>query len=171
MPVISTDQETNWIPAFTRMTLSDSVESPRKKGKSFRMKKSPLAAVLLSAVVPGAGQLYNQSYWKAPVIWALAGYFGYEYFRQNDKYREYRDLYSESQQQNPPDGNLSYKSLREFYRDQRNDFVWYFAIVYVINLIDAYVDAHLFDFDVREEKLTKPGGTDRTYRVRFNVKF
>ena len=163
----------NEIAAFTSFTRNDgdTTETPRKKGRQFRMKKSPAIAVLLSAVVPGAGQLYNQSYWKTPIIWGLVGYFGYEYFRQNNLYKDYRDLYSQSQLEIPPEGNLSYKSLREFYRDQRNDFVWYFTIVYVINLIDAYIDAHLFDFDVREEKLTRFGDADKTYRLKFNVKF
>ena len=50
--------------------------------KKFKMKKSPTTAVLLSAVLPGAGQFYNESYWKIPIIGGLVGYFGYEYFQQ-----------------------------------------------------------------------------------------
>lgn len=138
--------------------------------KKFKMKKSPTTAVLLSAVLPGAGQFYNESYWKIPIISGLVGYFGYEYFRNNNLYKDYRDQYAASQNDTVPDGNLNFKTLREFYRDQRDDFVWYFLIVYVINLVDAYVDAHLFDFDVRDDKFVKNGIRGKEYRLKFNLK-
>ena len=134
------------------------------------MKKARTTAVLLSAVIPGAGQFYNESYWKIPVIGGLVGYFGYEYFRNNNLYKDYRDQYAASQNDTVPDGNLNLKTLREFYRDQRDDFVWYFLIVYVVNLVDAYVDAHLFDFDVRDDKFVKNGTRGKEYRLKFNLK-
>ncbi len=139
--------------------------------KKFRMKKSPWAAVGFSALLPGAGQFYNKSYWKIPVILGIVGYLGYEFFDNNKKYRDYRDRYSATQTTENPAGDPNLKTLREFYFDQRNDFVWYFAIVYVINLVDAYVDAHLFDFDVSEDKLTRFGTTDKEYKVIVKIKF
>jgi len=154
------------------VTPKDSTVTNKKTtDKKFRMHKSPLLATLLSAVIPGSGQIYNESYWKAPIIMGLVGYFGYEYFRQNNLYKDYRDMYIESQTEINPEGDPNLKAQREFYRNQRDEFVWYFMIVYVINLVDAYVDAHLFDFDVRDEKLTEYGKTDRTYRLKFNLKF
>lgn len=160
---------------FTDTIKADTNISSEKKNevklKKFRMRKSPTVAVLLSAVLPGAGQFYNESYWKIPVIGGLVGYFGYEYFRNNNLYKDYRDRYSASQNDSLPEGNLSLKSLREFYRDQRDDFVWYFLIVYVVNLVDAYVDAHLFDFDVSDNKFTKMRVKDSEYRLKFNLKF
>ncbi len=140
-----------------------------KKVNAFRMKKSPLVATLLSMALPGAGQLYNQSYWKVPIIAGLVGYFGYEYFHYNSIYKDYRDQYAASQQQFPPEGNDNLKALREFYRNQRDDFVWYFLIVYVINIADAYVDAHLFDFDVKEEKFR--GIIDHKAELNVHVRF
>lgn len=121
--------------------------------KKFRMKKSPWVAVGLSALLPGAGQFYNKSYWKVPIVLGLVGYLGYQFFDNDKKYRVYRDRYSATQTPENPTGDENLKILREFYFDQRNDFVWYFAIVYVLNLVDAYVDAHLFDFDVSNDKL------------------
>lgn len=141
---------------------------PKKEApKKFHMKKSPLKAVLLSAVLPGAGQFYNESYWKIPIIAGLVGYFGYEYIRQNNLYKDYRDDYTVSQTPENPAGDLNLKTLREFYRNQRDDFVWYFLIIYTVNLVDAYVGAQLFDFDVREEK----GGGQKTYRLKLNLDF
>lgn len=137
----------------------------------FKMKKSPLTAVLLSAVLPGAGQFYNQSYWKIPIIGSLVGYFGYEYFRNNSKYLDYKQQYQNSQNEFNPNGDLNLKSLREFYRNQRNDFFWYFMIVYVVNLLDAYVDAHLFDFDVKEEKYSTLLLPNKIYSFKFNFIF
>jgi hypothetical protein len=127
--------------------------------------------VLFSAVLPGAGQFYNESYWKIPIIGGLVGYFGYEYFRNNNLYKDYRDQYITSQTELNPNGDPTLKTLREFYGDQRDDFVWYFLIVYVVNMVDAYVDAHLFDFDVSEDKFTKNGTRGKEYRLKFNIKF
>lgn len=149
-------------------TVKDSVPRTIKK---FRMHKSPTLAVLLSAVIPGAGQLYNGSYWKIPIIDGLIAYFGYEYIQNNNKFKDYRDQYNATITPENPFGNQSLKTLREFYRSQRDDFVWYFIIVYVVNLVDAYVDAHLFDFDVKEEKLIRYGNPVRTYRMNLNINF
>jgi hypothetical protein len=139
--------------------------------KKFRMKKSPWIAVGLSALLPGAGQFYNQSYWKVPIILGLGGYLAYEFFDNNKTYHDYRDRYAATQTDSTPDGDLNLKTLREFYLDQRNDFIWYFTILYVVNLIDAYVDAHLFDFDVKEEKIERFGKTDKEYKLNVKIKF
>ncbi|MCS7229613.1 MAG: DUF5683 domain-containing protein [Candidatus Kryptonium sp.] len=110
--------------------------------------KSPTKAMLMSAVVPGLGQFYNESYWKIPIIYGLAGYFIYE-IRQNDKnYRYYRDLFVQSIK--TTGGDYRYKRLRDFYRDQRDLFGIYLFVLYIANIVDAYVDAHLYNFDVGE---------------------
>jgi len=147
------------------------IEKKKVTEKKFRMKKSPTVAVLLSAALPGAGQFYNESYWKIPIVGGLVGYFGYEYFRNNNLYKDYRDRYVESQTGVNPSGDPNLKILREFYRDQRDDFVWYFLIVYVINMVDAYVDAHLFDFDVKEDKLMNMNTGGKHYKLKMNLKF
>ena len=161
-------RKSDTLTADSNMTIIKPKEPTVKK---FRMRKSPTTAVLLSAVIPGAGQFYNESYWKIPIIGGLVGYFGYEYFRNNNLYKDYRDDYAASQTELNPNGDLNLKTLREFYRDQRDDFVWYFLIVYVINMVDAYVDAHLFDFDVSDDKFTKGGVRGKEYKLKFNLKF
>lgn len=114
------------------------------------MKKSPWKAVAYSAILPGAGQFYNESYWKIPVIAGLGGYFVYEWIQNNNQYLDYKEQYINSQTPQNPSGNLQLQNLREFYRDQRDDFIVYSLILYVVNLLDAYVDAQLFDFDVSD---------------------
>ncbi len=129
----------------------DSVQKKSGKKTIFRMKKNPWKAVALSAILPGAGQFYNESYWKIPVIAGLGGYFVYEWIQNNNEYQDYKQLYIDSQTPENPSGNPQLQSLREFYRDQRDDFLIYSLILYVVNLLDSYVDAQLFDFDVSDE--------------------
>ena len=104
--------------------------------------KSTGLAVLLSAVAPGVGQIYNESYWKPPIIWGLGGYWVYEWIKLNDKYQDFRTQFS----QNPSNDQL--KRIRDFYRDERDKFAWYLGALYVVNLLDAYVGASLYDFNV-----------------------
>lgn len=122
--------------------------------------KSPVGAMLRSAVLPGWGQIYTESYIKAPIIFGIfAGLTGSVIYR-HDQYAEYRDKYRNAVA-NPvfgPDGKTPtttyerntrlYKLYREFYRDERDRLVFYMGIAYLLNIADAYVDAHLFDFDV-----------------------
>ncbi len=142
-----------------------------KPDTKFKMKKSPWLAVLQSAVVPGLGQLYNESYWKIPLILGLSAYLGYEFYDNNKKYLDYLDRYANSQSSENPSGDLALQSLRNFYRDQRDDFIWYFTIVYVVNLVDAYVDAHLFDFNVREDKPVRLGFNPAKHTIDLNIQF
>jgi len=115
-----------------------------------RRGKSPGLAMLLSAVVPGAGQFYNQSYWKVPVVFGLGLYFASTWLDQNRRTEDFRQKYAASLLPNSPDAanGPTYLREREFYKDQRDTFAWYFVILYFVNVADAYVDASLFDFDV-----------------------
>lgn len=129
-------------------------EKPAVEDTTFVMQKSPWGAVVRSALIPGFGQLYNESYWKIPVIWGLGAWFVYGWIDNNNLYKQNRELYLQTQ-------NFTYRINRDFYRDQRDNFTIYLAILYLLNLVDAYVDAHLFDFTVDE---------DLTGRTRLSVK-
>jgi len=119
---------------------------------SLRVQKSPATAVLLSAVLPGAGQFYNESYWKVPIVLGLGGYFVAEFLHNNTLYKQYRDEYASSVSLLPgTSGDANALRLREFYKDQRNEFAFYFLILYFVNLVDAYVDAVLFDFEMSDD--------------------
>jgi TM2 domain-containing membrane protein YozV len=108
------------------------------------MTKSPWGAVLRSAIFPGLGQFYNESYWKIPIVWGALGYLGYLWNDSNNNYKKYRDLFSAN-------NNQIYLNLREHYKDQRDLNAVFIGLTYFLNLVDAYVDAHLFDFDVSED--------------------
>jgi Family of unknown function (DUF5683) len=113
----------------------------------FVMQKSPWGAVLRSAIIPGWGQIYNQSYIKAPIIWGgiFALVLGWRFY--NSRYKSYKDLYNQT-------SYTPYLNVRDFYHNQRDLFSIYIGIVYVLNLVDAYVDAELFDFNVQEDYRT-----------------
>ncbi|CAN5538065.1 DUF5683 domain-containing protein [soil metagenome] len=150
---------------FNRESNSDTINTVKK----FVMHKSPLKAVLYSALLPSLGQFYNESYWKIPVIVGLGGYFGYNIIDFNNIANNYEAQYVSSQTPENPNGNLRLKQLRELNKDNRDQFIFYFGILYLANLVDAYVDAHLYDFDVSEKSrfsLTKNPG-----RVSLSIDF
>lgn len=122
--------------------------------------KSPWGAVLRSAILPGFGQIYNESYWKAPIVWGVSGWFIYNWINNNNLYRDYRDQYLQSVSIGSE--NSLYKVYREFYRDQRDLFAIYLGLTYFLNLVDAYVDAQLFSFDVE--------GLNNEVRLNFRIK-
>lgn len=107
----------------------------------FHPTKSPTLAMGLSAILPGAGQIYTENYWKAPIIWGVGGYWIYEWIQLNDKYKQFKRDYSKTQSEQD-------LRLREFYRDERDKFAWFLGVLYVLNLVDAYAGAHLYDFNV-----------------------
>jgi len=130
---------------------NDTLKSNQETKQLFIMKKQPWRAVAYSAILPGAGQFYSESYWKVPIILGLGGYFVYGIINNNNQYIDYRDQYQNSQTTENPNGNQQLLNLREFYRDQRDNFYIYSAILYLANLIDAYVDAQLYDFNVSDK--------------------
>lgn len=133
------------------------VADTTKENQTFVMQKSPWGAVVRSALFPGWGQIYNESYWKAPVVWGVMGWFVYNWIDNNNKYIDYKNLYVNTNQSIARD-------YRDFYRDQRDQFAIYIVLTYFLNLVDAYVDAHLFDFSVDENYLTKT----KMINVRFH---
>lgn len=121
--------------------------------------KSTSIAMLSSMIIPGTGQLYNESYWKAPVVWGFTYYFYSIYHNQDKQYKEQRALYekvmagvdtahSQTIINNIIAAAKPFRDQRDFYKNQRNEFGWYLAITYILNVVDAYVDAALFNFEV-----------------------
>lgn len=126
--------------------------------------------MLLSAVVPGAGQFYNESYWKVPVVFGFGLYFVSSWLDNNRRYQDYRDKYSASLALNP-NGDARLLAVREFYKEQRDSFTWYFLILYMLNIADAYVDASLYDFNVGGDLSLRlrppPAGVGLGLRLQF----
>ena len=128
--------------------IDSSIARPFSPVTSPHSKRSPWLAVGLSALIPGAGQVYNENYWKPLVIWGLTGYWVYEWMKLNTRYNASRIDFEQSISPFLPDGNSQFKYARDFYRDERDKFAWYLGALYFLNLVDAYVGAQLYDFDV-----------------------
>ncbi len=119
-------------------------------------KHSPKLATLLSVALPGAGQFYNRKYWKIPVIYALGGALIYSWKYNNDNYDKFRQAYVQSYNGGAsPKGFENYskeqlKLIKDDYRRNRDLSIVGVALLYVLNIVDATVDAHLFDYDISD---------------------
>jgi len=124
----------------------------------FVMQKSPWGAVLRSAIIPGLGQFYNESYWKIPIIWGTAALLISGWVYNNNLYNDNKDLFINT-------GQYLYQYRRDFYRNQRDNFTIYLVVLYVLNLLDAYVDAQLYDFNVEEDFIS--GSSRLNFKLYF----
>jgi hypothetical protein len=135
-------------------------ETRPEKEEITKEKHSPLKATMLSATLPGLGQAYNGRYWKIPIVYAGFGAVAYAVRFNNTEYQAFRRAYVARVDGNPNtvvDENLDVYSTDQlqratnFYR--RNLEITYIlgAALYVLNILDATVDAHLLDFDVGED--------------------
>lgn len=113
----------------------------------FVMTRSPTLATALS-VIPGAGQVYNQQYIKAALFAGVGAFFVVQALRFNASFVEKADAIDALPFDDSTTNRVLLKSEREFYRDNRDLNIAYFIAVELLSMIDAYVGAHLFDFDV-----------------------
>ena len=136
----------------------------------FHPTKSSLLAVGLSLVLPGAGQIYHEEYWKAPVIWLLGAYWVYEHSKNNKTFNDFSYRYFTSITPTDAEGDPQLKSLRDFYRDERDKFAWYLGALYALNLLDAYVGANHYDFTVTPD-LSLDGRAGARVTASIRLKF
>lgn len=129
--------------------------------------KSTSLAMLMSAVVPGAGQVYTERYLSIPIIWGFGLYFGKVVHDNNKDYQDFRGRFAASVAADTLKGlgDSGLKLDRDFYRDQRDRFAVYLGLTYLLNIVDAYVGAALYGFDVSPD--LSGGGGRVNYRVRF----
>jgi len=117
--------------------------------------KIPKKAGMYSAIIPGAGQVYTKKYWKVPIIYAGLITSAY-YFKENhDLYDLYKTTYLNRIGGNTSD-NLNYTdadliTLTDHYRRNREVSALLFTLTYILNIVDASVSAHLFDYNVSED--------------------
>ena len=83
---------------------------------TIREGKSTTIAMLASMIAPGTGQIYNESYWKAPVVWGVGYYFYSVYQNQDDLYRKYRSQYDTTITTANPLGDTQLRNLRDFHK-------------------------------------------------------
>jgi hypothetical protein len=124
-------------------------------------KHSPKKATLLSLACPGLGQIYNRKnwWWKVPVIYGAGGSLLYGAITYNKWYNDFRSAYI-YRLANPtlPNPDPYYdrfqtptlQSIRDSYRQSRDQCYVWLAVVYTMQVLDAAVEAHFFDFNMNE---------------------
>ena len=122
---------------------------------------APAKAAFYSAVLPGLGQAYNGRYWKIPIVYGGLGVGIYFYVKNDDQWNRYRDAYKDrlAGREDEFVGRLSTDALiraQEVYRKNKEISLLVTAGIYVLNIIDANVDAHLQQFNVSEDLTLKP---------------
>lgn len=110
---------------------------------------APAKAAFYSAILPGLGQAYNKKYWKIPIIYGAIGTSTYFYIRNNNNYHEVLDALKLKKEGKPNQyDNLDETALERavtgFKKDR--DLAMFITIgFYVLNILEANVDAHLPD--------------------------
>ena len=142
------------------------VEVVKKKKKKFFLRgilkepyPSPRKAALLSLMLPGAGQAYNKKYWKIPIVYAGVGSLVYAINWNGTEYRKFRDAYRYrvDNLECTTDryvgilDDASLKNWRDFYfKNYQLSYIG-FGVVYLLNGVEAFVDAHLLSFNVDDD--------------------
>lgn len=121
---------------------------------------SPHKATIYSLALPGLGQAYNKKYWKIPIIYAGFGFLGYSIKINHTEMKKFTEAYRyvANNETYPIDNEYitRYPNTsdllrgRDFYRRKVELNIIYSAALYLLNVIDAAVDAHFFDYDVSD---------------------
>jgi hypothetical protein len=139
---------------------------------------TPAKAAFYSAILPGLGQAYNKKYWKIPIVYIAIGVPMYYYLDSNQKYNQYRDAYKR-RLEGFTDDEFSYLDEsrliagQKFYQRNRDLSALFVVGFYVLNIIEANVDAALIQFNVNENLSVRPNlyRNDVTYKTNVGLTF
>lgn len=153
-----------------RTVLNDTLTLTRHERRLLRLQQfnpDPNRALWLALVLPGAGQIYNRKYWKLPIIYG--GFLGctYALLWNQQMYKDYSQAYLDIMDDDPNTASYMdmlppryditgkeerfktiFKNRKDRYRRYRDLSAFAFIGVYLISVIDAYVDAQLSHFDI-----------------------
>ncbi len=127
---------------------------------AFKKPHSPNKAAIFSAVLPGLGQAYNKKYWKIPIVYAGFGLIAYFIISNTSEYKKYDEAYDYVIAgdtvgiDNDYVGQYDEQQLLDGKKYHRRNMELSYIVGglwYILNIVDASVDAHLFDYDVSED--------------------
>ncbi len=128
----------------------------------WRARHQPARATIYSAILPGAGQVYNRKYWKVPIVLGGLG-VSYWFIHDNNKeYQRYRSAYLDVVNGRSDEFNGQYsgdqlRNVADTYHRWRDLSYVAFGLVYALNIIDASVDAYFVRFDVSNDLSLRAG--------------
>ena len=148
---------------------------------------NPTKATWLALVIPGGGQIYNRKYWKLPIIYGGFAGCAYALSWNGKMYKDYSQAYLDIMDSNPntksyedllpPNAQYNEEQLKNTLKRRKDSFrrfrdlsIFAFIGVYLISIIDAYVDAELSNFDISPDLSMKlePTVIDNNSQFRSN---
>lgn len=127
---------------------------------------SPSKAAFYSAIFPGGGQIYNKKYWKAPIVWAALGTSIYFYIDNSNQYDRYRTAFKLRQQGLQDEFTLDdgtvllstpgLENAQKTTRKNRDLSLLTGVLIYVLQIVEASVNAHLLQFDTSDNLSVRP---------------
>lgn len=153
--------------------------------ESYAKRYDPRKAMLYSAVLPGMGQTYNKKYWKLPIVYGGFAVLIYVVDAYQDQYLTYRQDLFYVVNEEPPNGlgTTGYtedqlRTLVDRSRRERDYFLILSGMWYILQLVDAHVDAHLKEFEVNprmqvrlEPMMENTILTGRSTGIRLSLRF
>ena len=159
------------IDSVSLLTISDNLlKGIHARRDLTTFKPDPIRAMWLGLVLPGAGQFYNRKYWKLPIVYG--GFLGcvYALTWNGQMFSDYSQAYLDIMDSDPstksyekmlpPNYSIEgkeerfksiFKSKKDTFRRFRDLSIFSFAGVYLLSVIDAYVDAELSTFDISHD--------------------
>ncbi len=144
-------------PPAAEQTMSDTAHI-----LDWRARHQPARAAIYSAILPGAGQVYNRKYWKVPIVLGGLG-VSYWFIQDNNKnYQRYKNAYLDVVNGRPDEFNGLYggdqlRNVADTYHRWRDLSYVAFGLVYALNIVDASVDGYFVRFDVSNNLTLQAG--------------
>ncbi|MDP4266755.1 MAG: DUF5683 domain-containing protein, partial [Bacteroidota bacterium] len=135
----------------------DTITTSKQIDTTLLNRHSPTKATIMSAIVPGLGQAYNKKYWKIPVIYTGFAILGYFISTNHNQYSHYKTLYynamdtvKDINKYTVTQDITNLITLKNYYRRNFELSCIVTGVLYMLNILDAAVDANLYDFDVSD---------------------
>jgi len=153
-------------PSMEGDSLNEAIANSASKDTTKSKKWPPhKRAMALAVVCPGAGQIYNKKFWKLPILYAGTGAIMYFWITNQTGFREFKSMYNDTYDKMKADPTYTpfyfsertqsyYTSInqlsteRDTYRRYRDFAIAGAIALYAISIMDAYIDAHLKNFDL-----------------------
>ncbi|HRW21099.1 MAG TPA: DUF5683 domain-containing protein [Bacteroidales bacterium] len=138
------------------VVLSQNIAENDSSNNSKSKIHSPQKATIMSAVVPGLGQIYNHKIWKVPIVYAGIGTLTYFALSNQNQFNNLKQAYIDRSNglDDPYAGILTNQGIlneMDRYRRYRDITIFGAFLVYILQIVDANVDAHLYSFDVSDD--------------------
>lgn len=126
---------------------------------------APSKAAFYSAIFPGMGQIYNKKYWKTPIVWGALALPVYYYQINNSDYKRYRNAYKLRKNGLPDEfiingieivSTKTLETAQEQLRENRDMSLLTGVILYILQIVEASVNAHLIQFNTDDNLTIKP---------------